>query len=264
MAWAARSNSAESPKLGAGARHHGHPRLHGQFPGSGLFPHQLHGSRRRSDEADSPVLAAAGKFGVFGQKPVTGVDGFRPAGLGRLQDPVHIQVALHRRRSPQAISLVGQAHVQRRTVAIRVHRHGCDIHLPGGSNDPDRNFTPVGNQNLREHGHRQPRRVSGAGPRKPPHVFWRPGPEGNVDRREAPGHRPRRPPRVEVSGRSSDRTDGPWGIEPSDRGGRQPGRHSPGAAPSGSPGSKELEGPPNTTSASVERRAVSCNTTKKE
>lgn len=64
----------------------GTPCLRGEVPGHQLrpdYPHRLGG---RPDEGDPRGLAGIGKLGTLREEPVAGMDGIRPAFLGRSDD----------------------------------------------------------------------------------------------------------------------------------------------------------------------------------
>jgi hypothetical protein len=53
--------------------------------------------------------------------------------------------------APERIGLVGEADVEGVPVEIGVHRNGGHTELLTGADDPDGNFTPVGDHDLAEH-----------------------------------------------------------------------------------------------------------------
>ena len=71
--------------------------------------------------------------------------------LARLQNPVHDEIALGRRRRTDQHRFVGQDHVHGVPVGLRMDGNGGDAHLAGSTNDAAGNFAAVGNQYLLEH-----------------------------------------------------------------------------------------------------------------
>ena len=71
--------------------------------------------------------------------------------LARLQNAVHDEIALGRRRRPDQHLLVRQEHVLRIPVGFGVDRDGRDPHLLRSANDAAGNLAAVGNQNFFEH-----------------------------------------------------------------------------------------------------------------
>ena len=79
------------------------------------------------------------------------MDRLGPHLLRHLDDLRDRQVALGRRRRPQQVRLVGVPDVRGVAVRLRVHGDGGDPHLAQGPHDPDRDLTPVRDQDLLEH-----------------------------------------------------------------------------------------------------------------
>jgi len=73
-------------------------------------------------------------------------------GLGRLDDPGHIQVGA-RTAAVQRTGLVAHPDVQGMMVITRVHRYGRYVQFCRRPHDADGDFTAVGYQYLHCHGH---------------------------------------------------------------------------------------------------------------
>ena len=123
-----------------------------QLAGAGLRSHRLDRARRRPDERHSRVLAGRRERGVLGQEPVPGVDRLGARPVRRLQQLVDVEVTLRRNRRPEQMGLIGLVGVRRVAVGLRVDANRHDPHLLQGPHDPDRDFAPVGDQDLLEHG----------------------------------------------------------------------------------------------------------------
>src|SRR5262249_42055666 len=76
----------------------------------------------------------------------------RAGGGGRWGDHgPDVEIALGRRRRPDAHGPVGEAHVQRALVGGRIDGHGLDAHLVEGADDAHGDLAAVRDQNAREH-----------------------------------------------------------------------------------------------------------------
>src|SRR5262249_15268923 len=59
--------------------------------------------------------------------------------------------ALGGRRRPDVSGFIGLPHCQRATIGVRVHGDRFYFHFPQGSDDADRDFSPIGDENFTEH-----------------------------------------------------------------------------------------------------------------
>ncbi len=89
--------------------------------------------------------------GVLGEEAVAGVDRLGAALERGLDDAVDPQIALGRRRGAEQVSLVREAHVQRRRVRLRIDGDRRDAHLAARAQNPHRDLAAVGDKNLFEH-----------------------------------------------------------------------------------------------------------------
>ncbi len=149
------------------ARHDGHARLGHQRLGGIL---QAHGADRRgrgADEDEARGLDRLDELGVLGEEAVARMDGFRPGGEGRLDQPLAAQVAVGRLRAADRHRLVGHGHMERLGIGIGMDGDGRHAQAPGGGRDADGDLAAVGDQDLAEH------RTSPSGPAAggfpPPH-----------------------------------------------------------------------------------------------
>ena len=108
-------------------------------------------SRRRTDENDAFVFAALREGGILGQKAIARMHRFGAAFLADIDNPVHCQITLFRRRGTDGISVIRVFDVQRFAVGFRVNRYRFDIQLAAGARDPNRDLAPVGNENAFKH-----------------------------------------------------------------------------------------------------------------
>jgi len=133
------------------ARNAVHARLLGELLRLDLVAHRLDRARVRADEDDSLVGAALSEAGVLGQEAEARVHGLGPGLLAGPDDLVLDQIGFAGRRAADEHRLVGHLHGQTVGVGLGVDDDGLDPQPAAGLDDPDRDLTPVGDQNLREH-----------------------------------------------------------------------------------------------------------------
>src|SRR5258707_12741926 len=117
-------------------------------PRFNFLAHQLNNVRARTDKFDVAGFADFGEVGRLSQKPVARVDRVNVEYFGRADDRGNVEVALGRRRGPDAGRLVGKAHVQRISVNVAVHGDGADTHLFAGPDNSAGDLAAVGDQDL--------------------------------------------------------------------------------------------------------------------
>ena len=133
------------------ARHERHAGLLHQPLRRRLVAHRGDRLGRRADEHDPGALARRREVLVLSQEPVPGVDRLRARRLGGGQHGVDAEIALGRRRRPEAPRFVGKLHVQGVAVGIRIHRHRADAHALRGANHTAGYLAAVGDQDRAEH-----------------------------------------------------------------------------------------------------------------
>jgi hypothetical protein len=84
------------------------------------------------------------------------VNGVNVGDLGGREDAGDIQVGARGFGRPDADGLIGEPHMQRVAIRLRVHRHGFNAEFLAGADDADRDLSPIGDENLAKH-----RRYSG-------------------------------------------------------------------------------------------------------
>ena len=120
----------------------------GELARFGLRPHHPHRVGRRADPDHAGGFDLLGKLGVFGQKTVARVEQLGAAGGRGLEQPVHIEVALRGRRRADGKALVRHQHVGREPIDLGVDGHRADAHFTARPNDPNRDLTTVGDEQL--------------------------------------------------------------------------------------------------------------------
>ena len=113
-----------------------------------LAAHQGDHLRRRTDEGEPRLATRRREGAVLGEEPVARVDGIRLRATGDVEQPVDAQVAVGGRVRPERVCLIGVADVQRRAIALGVHGDRLEPHLAARADDANRDFAPVGNENL--------------------------------------------------------------------------------------------------------------------
>jgi hypothetical protein len=73
------------------------------------------------------------------------------ADLGRADDPFDLQVAIRRGSGADAEFLIGHVEVGGTAIGFTEDGDRPDSHLAAGPDDPQSDFTSVGNQNALEH-----------------------------------------------------------------------------------------------------------------
>ena len=131
-----------------GAGHDRHTGANSDRARRRLAAHQRHRFRRRADENEAGVANRRGKVFVLRQEAVAGMYAVGARPLRRVDDAVDPEVAVARRARPDEIGLVRVAHVQRRAVALGVHRDRRDLHLTAGADNPDGYLAAVGNEDF--------------------------------------------------------------------------------------------------------------------
>jgi hypothetical protein len=79
------------------------------------------------------------------------MDGVGVGDGGRGQQCRRVEIAFRGRGLADAHAFIGEAHVHGVGVGGGMDRHGADSHFLAGAVYPQRDFTPVGNQDLVEH-----------------------------------------------------------------------------------------------------------------
>lgn len=86
----------------------------------------------------------------FLTKSIAGMDCLCAAPACRIQDRIATQITLLRRCGTDMDCFIGQPHMPRITVGIRVHRHRCDAELAAGGDDAAGDLAAIGDQDLVE------------------------------------------------------------------------------------------------------------------
>ena len=71
--------------------------------------------------------------------------------LGGAEHRRHVQIAVGAARRTDADVLVGEPHVQRVLVGLRIDGDGLDAQLAAGADDAQRDLSAVGDQDFLEH-----------------------------------------------------------------------------------------------------------------
>ena len=79
------------------------------------------------------------------------MDGVGARALGHIKNLFDFQVGFRGGRWPDMVGLIRLAHVQRRSVHVRVDGHRRDSELPACADHPYRDLSTVGDEDLFEH-----------------------------------------------------------------------------------------------------------------
>ena len=135
-----------------GAGSHGNPGGAHQVSGGGFGAGLPDGVPGGTDEGDAVFRAGVGKFRVFRQEPVAGVQTVAAGGQGGGEQRLGIQVAVRRFGGADAHGPGGQLDVEGLRIRLRIHRDRLDARLPAGPPHPEGDLPPVGDQYPLQHG----------------------------------------------------------------------------------------------------------------
>ena len=116
-----------------------------------LVAHRRHRLDRRADELDLAAAADLGEVVVLGEKPVAGMNRLHVGDFRGRDDARDVQVRLRRRRFADADRLVRQLQIRRLPVGSGINDGRLDAHFAAGADDPQCDFSAVGDEDLREH-----------------------------------------------------------------------------------------------------------------
>ncbi len=71
--------------------------------------------------------------------------------LGRRDQSRNLEIGIARWRRADAHVVIGEAYMERLAVSLRVHGHGLDTELAAGTDDAERDLSPIRDQNFLEH-----------------------------------------------------------------------------------------------------------------
>jgi len=109
----------------------------------------------RADEVQSGFGAGIGKFRIFGQKTITGMDGVGAGFKGDADGFTHIQIGFDRSLAgADQIAFIGLEAVQRKAVLARIDVHRADPQFIGRAHNADSDFASVGDQQFMDFLHR--------------------------------------------------------------------------------------------------------------
>ncbi len=129
----------------------------GHARGSHLAPrliflaHHAQQVGRRADERDVRSLAHLGEIRVLGKESVAWMDRVHVGDFGGADHLRDIQVAFAGARRPDAHGFVGEAHVQRVAVRLRVNRDRGDAQLLARIDHAQGDFTAIGYEDFSKH-----------------------------------------------------------------------------------------------------------------
>jgi hypothetical protein len=142
-----------------GGWHDRHADLDGQIARGDLVAEPAHGFGFRADEDDAVGGTGLGEFRTFRQQAVAGVNGVGARQPGHANDLINRQIAFDRAEilgqmgaAADLVGFIGLEAVQGVFVLLGPDRDGTQIKFVGGAKDANRDFGPVGDEDL---GYRQ-------------------------------------------------------------------------------------------------------------
>src|SRR5438270_244029 len=106
---------------------------------------------RRCDGPHALGGDGPGEVGVPREEAVSGVHGLGAAAPDHVEDGLCVQVALGRSLAPQGVRLVGHTNVHGVSVEVGEHGDARDPELAKSADDPHRDLSAVGYEDLLEH-----------------------------------------------------------------------------------------------------------------
>ena len=134
-----------------GAGHHGNAEPLGGLLGLDLVAHQADVLGLRADEFQIVLGKDFGEAGVLRQEPVAGMHGVGAGDLAGGEQRGDVEIAVLRRRRPDADALVGKAHMHGVGVGGGMHRDRGDAELLARPQHAQCDFAAVGYEDLVEH-----------------------------------------------------------------------------------------------------------------
>ena len=117
-----------------------------------LLAHQARHLRRRAYELDVRNPADLGEIRILAQQAIAGMDRIHIRNLRRRNHRRHIEIAVARPRRTNADRLIRKPHMQRIAIRLAIDSNRLDAQLFAGTNDAQRNFAAIGNENFTQHG----------------------------------------------------------------------------------------------------------------
>ena len=133
--------------------HDGGADLGSYLAGLVFASHQLDHGRCGTDEDEAGRFAGLGEGRALGQETVAGMDSTGALQVGGPQYGLDRQVGLGGGRRADPHGAIGGGHVGRLPVRVGVHGHGAKPEPARRAKDPQRDLTPVGDEQ-RVEGHR--------------------------------------------------------------------------------------------------------------
>ena len=107
--------------------------------------------RRGADELDAMLGEDVCKARILRQEAVARMHGLCAGDLAGGDDRRNVEVTVTRGRRPDANAFVGEAYMHGVGVRRRVDGDGLNAEFAAGAQDAQRDFTPVGDEDLVEH-----------------------------------------------------------------------------------------------------------------
>ena len=140
------------PIAAVGAGHDRNAEFLGGALGGDLVAHQPDMLGTRADEMHIVLAEDFGEAGILGEEAVAGMHRVGAGDLAGGEQRRNIEIAVLGGGRADADALVGEPHMHRVFVGGRMHRDGGDAELLAGAQHPQRDLSPVGDEDFVEHG----------------------------------------------------------------------------------------------------------------
>ncbi len=131
---------------GAGGERRPHGK--GDVPGRGLVTQAPDGLGRRPDPGHARGDDRLGEVGVLRQEAVAGVDGVGATCPAEIENLVYSKIGVARCVAREGVRFVRDADMEGIDIGLGVHRDACVPGVPARADDPDSDFSPVGDEDL--------------------------------------------------------------------------------------------------------------------
>ncbi len=141
----------ELGKIGLRSRDDGGSGSGSELASGGFRPHLFNGLPGGPDEFYAGFGTGAGKFGVFAEKAVAGMNGVGAGEAGGIEDPMVREIAFRRGSGPDGDRFVGHLHVERAAIGFGKDGDAWDAEFAESAEDADGDLAAVRDQDFLEH-----------------------------------------------------------------------------------------------------------------
>ena len=135
-----------------GARQNRHAIFDDRLTSSNFVAHQTNILWRRADKCQTTILTDFSKFSVLCKEAIAWMNSFSVGYFGGADNCLHIEIAFTTRSPADTDAFIGDFGMQGVDVCIRVHCNRQNPHLFAGTDNAQRNFATICDQNFTKHG----------------------------------------------------------------------------------------------------------------